>query len=1034
VCDTGAGNCSKCKKIASLKTTIQELHGLINVSGMLEEAGFEGINCRYYDEKEFVELKSKQKDYLSFFHLNIASLNAHYEELKTLLHDLTENFNVIGITETRLGDTSLPDSLSLSNYNSFHTPRVGQCGGSLLYVSKDMDVIHRPDLEKMLHKPENLETSFVEIPREKQKNIIVGCIYRHHSLSVEDFTENYINPLLTKVEKEKKLVVLMGDFNINLMEVTGNTDISTFFDTLGSCSLMPNILLPTRITDTSQTIIDNIFSSPELSGTASGNILTCISDHLAQFAFINNTVISTPPKIPQIKRDWSKFNGDKFTSDIRSTDWPDILQLNLKNPNISMESFLKRIESLLDQYAPLKQFTPKKFVNLKQSPWMTNGILNSMNTRDKLYKSYIRKKDPVQKELAKERYKAFRNRIVTLCRNQKTAYYKDFFLKNLQNAAEIWKGINSIVSIKKKISSAKISLVINDEETSDPTKVAKKFNLFFTTVAEDIKKDIPKTPKSYKDFLKKRNKNSLKLSATTPEEVLECLEALDSSKANGPASIPTKALDLIKTEISAPLSEIINLTFETGIFPEILKTAKVLPVFKNKGEITDCTNYRPISLLSNMDKVLEKLIYKRAYSFLDNSKLLYIRQFGFRRKHSTVHTLTNLCQKIADALDNHKYACGVFVDLQKAFDTVDHNILLAKLGHYGIRGKAHKLFESYLTDRRQFVTVSGQSSPERIIKHGVPQGSVLGPLLFLIYINDLNYAIKFSLVHHFADDTNLLIITDNLETLTEQMNQDLQSLWHWLNANKISLNASKTEYVLFRHPTKKLNNDLVKLYIGGYLLSEKNTIKYLGVHVDSDLKWNTQVNNTAGKLRKANGIISKIRHYAPNETCKLVYYAIFYSHLMYCSQVWGQYVKGVSTTLLKRIITLQNHAVRLLTFSNFRAHVSPLYKYLNLLKFTDIVQRQNVLFLHDIYNGKIPPDVIDTFKIDFSHFHNTRASARGQINSVHKDTTTYGTASIRNQSIDSWNKCQMLFPKKQFFEMSESNIKEVLTSEVIKSY
>ena len=248
-------------------------------------------------------------------------------------------------------------------------------------------------------------------------------------------------------------------------------------------------------------------------------------------------------------------------------------------------------------------------------------------------------------------------------------------------------------------------------------------------------------------------------------------------KANGPASIPSNALNIIKSEISAPLAEIFNLSFSTGIFPEVLKTAKVIPVYENKGSTTDCSNYRPISLLSNLDKVLEKLIYKRAYSFLNRFKLLYIRQFGFRRKHSTTHTLVNLCQKISDALDESKFVCGVFVDLQKAFDTVDHDILLAKLRHYGIRGKAFTLFKSYLTGRKQFVTISGHSSTELLVKHGVPQGSVLGPLLFLIYINDLQSAIKFSIVHLFADDKNLLCITDSLDSLIERINSDLQSLW-----------------------------------------------------------------------------------------------------------------------------------------------------------------------------------------------------------------------------------------------------------------
>ena len=228
----------------------------------------------------------------------------------------------------------------------------------------------------------------------------------------------------------------------------------------------------------------------------------------------------------------------------------------------------------------------------------------------------------------------------------------------------------------------------------------------------------------------------------------------------------------------------------TGAFPSVLKTAKVVPVFK-KGSKLNYSNYRPMSLLSNIEKILEKRMYKRLYAFLDYNNIIYDLQFGFRQQYSTSHALINITENIRKALDDGNIGCGVFVDLQKAFNTVDHQILLAKLNHYGIRGVSNDWFKSYLSNRNQYISINGYESGLAAINCGVPQGSVLGPLLFLLHINDLNQAIKIYKVHHFADDTNLLYLRNSIKKLSKLVNADLKHLLNWLNANKISLNVKK---------------------------------------------------------------------------------------------------------------------------------------------------------------------------------------------------------------------------------------------------
>ena len=259
--------------------------------------------------------------------------------------------------------------------------------------------------------------------------------------------------------------------------------------------------------------------------------------------------------------------------------------------------------------------------------------------------------------------------------------------------------------------------------------------------------------------------------------------------------------------MSVALTYLINLAFETGIFPEILKTAKVIPIFK-KGDQQDFNNYRPISLLSNIGKIIEKLIHKCLFKFLNNNNCLFNYQFGFRYHHSTNHALISITEKIRKTIDDGKIACGVFLDLEKTFDTVDHDILLAKLEHYGIKGIPLKLFNTYLNERTQHTAITNNISETLPINIGVPHGTVLGPLLFLIYINDFHNVVKYSDIHHFANDTNVLYTSKSIKDIKRKVKFDLKNIIHCLRANKISLNADKTELILFRSKNKVITQHL----------------------------------------------------------------------------------------------------------------------------------------------------------------------------------------------------------------------------------
>ena len=775
--------------------------------------------------------------------------------------------------------------------------------------------------------------------------MIIGCIYRHptSTLSVADFTKIHLQPILEKINLENKQVALMGDFNVDLLKSESENGSIAFYNELSSHFLTPFILQPTRLR--SKTVIDNICFNTLEYLSKSGNLLIEISDHLIQFLILEGYVKERSiPDTQLFKRDFSHFNEREFKEVvIDGIDWDSACELHKNDPNLACKKFIETWTFHLDEFAPWKKVSKKEY-KLSFKPWMSKEILSKCHKRDKLLKKFKNEKDDLKRASIFADYKKLRNEISRSKRQSKRDYFVSYFEKNKHKSSNVWKGIRSLINMKSSKSTYYKLMDENESIITNPGKIASIFNDHFSTVGRKVDQKIPIATGSYKDYFSKKDKdgklfinpdNGFFITPSVPAEIVTLIDNLDTNKSSGPNGIPVQLLKTFKLFFAHWLSRLINMSFEFGIFPDILKIAKVTPLHKKNSPLNHL-NYRPISLLSVISKLYEKVIYSRIYDYLVENNLIYDKQFGFRSTYSTNHALISITEKIKSLLDKGLYVCGVFIDLEKAFDTVNHVILCDKLNLYGLRGNVNKLIKSYLSNRKQFVSINGSDSELKDLSCGVPQGSSLGPLLFLIYINDFRLCLSQTESGHFADDTFVLCSGKKLKSIETTINTELKHVVKWLRLNRLSLNSDKTELIFFHSKRRNFNYHDISIKFDNTKLIPVDCVKYLGMYIDKYLSWDSHINQLCSKLSRANGIISKLRHNAPIHTCLQVYYAIFYSYLIYGCNIWGL----TTEENLNKIIILQKKCLRIMTFSDYNSHTNQLFRDLGIINVKDIVKIQ----------------------------------------------------------------------------------------------
>lgn len=886
--------------------------------------------CNYYfcDTLPLHQIPSNSLKILSY---NISSIPLHLDTfVDQCLDDNGVIFDVIGFCETRLND-AISSIYKIADYTPYFKNKNTHGGGVAVFLKQSFSgfMLHNISLELP-----HIQSLFIQVTQ--PYSFIVGIIYRPPNSSLDEFSMS-IEFICDILVHEKQPCYIMGDFNIDLLKDDSKT--LDFINLLYSYHFFPTITKPTRVTSTTASLIDHVWTNNLQNHKISGIYHISISDHFPIFSMFSVDINCRPShSITTYNRIYNNSSIEAFQSDLMNYNWiSDMINNDVEK---SFSTYTENFQQLYEKHFPSKLITCKEKHN---KPYITEAIKKSIKHRNKLQKLYA--KWPLTYGKI---FKEYRNSLTSVIRSAKENYYKLKLENSSGNAKKTWDIINAIMG---KSNSYKLpdSMSFQDNVSRDKKEIAESFNEYFCNIANYLAMNIQEPLFPYTDYLPEPVPFSFFLCPTSTVEVKTITSNLKLTAA-GFDDINMKVITACINEIAPFLVYIINKSFTEGVFPQHLQIARVIPVHK-KGDKSVHTNYRPISILPCFSKIFEKIVANRLLDYMSKHNILTEAQFGFRPNYSTDLALHKFCQNIHNTLDNKGYQISVFCDLSKAFDTISHSILLEKLKVYGIRGAALNWFQSYLKFRKQYTTYNHSSSARTTVTYGVPQGSILGPILFLLYINDITRTtdkLKFIL---FADDTTIFIQGQDLNYIKNTLNFELTKVSNWIKSNKLTLNISKTKFMV--SSSLMMETPPIDIYIDNFLLQQVETYKFLGVIIDSKLKWKEHINEIIMKLSKLIGIFYKIRNIITPECLRMIYLSLAYPYFLYGSVIWG----ASFTTYLNNLFTTQKKMLRVMTNSPRYAHTDPLFKQFHLLKLFDIIALQTNLFVYkSLHNTQVECD------------------------------------------------------------------------------